>query len=72
MKKKCLKFKAIIVKLKEKTPSDPKKKKSLQKKEKHNESSSDSDLDNEGWNIYDSLLENTMYTILQNIYTFAR
>lgn len=52
MKKKCLKFKAVVVKLKEKTPSEPKKKKSLQKKDKHAESDDESDLDNEGWNIY--------------------
>lgn len=46
-----MKFKAIVVKLKEKLPSDPKKKKTLQKKEKHTESTSESDFDNEGWNI---------------------
>lgn len=51
LKKKCVKFKAIVVKLKEKLPSDSKKKKSLQKKEKHTESTSESDFDNEGWNI---------------------
>lgn len=39
-----------MTKLKEKTPSDPKKKKSLQKSGKYNESE-ESDLDNEGWNI---------------------
>ena len=48
LKKKCVKFKAVIVKLKEKLPADPKKKekKTLHKKEKT--ASSDSDLDSEG------------------------